>query len=229
MANFHMSIKVGSAAKGGASGHGDYIRRDEKVKVREDHPVDVITQNLPSWANSAQEFWLAADKFERKNGSSYREFECSLPVELSNSENIKLATEWSKKEFPNQFVEIALHWKAGNPHAHIQVCERVADAEKSSAEHYFKRPASNFRNRAGEMCSPSADKIAEGGCKKSERFTRNDLEQWEGESRKKYLKRVRVARKFAVREIRQSFADMTNHFLDKNGYAERVSSLSYKF
>ena len=38
---------------------------------------------MPAWAQSnPQAFWQAADAYERKNGTTYREMEIALPREL---------------------------------------------------------------------------------------------------------------------------------------------------
>ncbi len=213
MAIFHMSVKVGRRADGGAANHGRYIRRDARYgKFNEHHPIDSFHQNLPSWANSPDAFWVAADEYERKNGSAYREVEVALPEELSRGQNLELIKSWVAQEFPNQFCEIGLHWKSGNPHAHIQVCERLDDKTVARSEsQYFKR--ANPKNPA------------DGGCKKSTRFTCNHISKT-GKSAKVYLKEMREARRGALRQIRENWAEAVNQNLARNGIDARIDSRS---
>jgi len=196
MAIFHMSIKAGARSKGGAQYHGRYLRRDVRVKVDEYHPVTVLEFNRPTWAIGMDDFWTAADEFERKNGSVYREYEISLPLELSQEESELLVSEWIQHTFPNQVVEAGLHWKEGNPHTHIQVCERLLDNFQRTREQFFKRfnPA-----------NPS-----KGGCKKEDRYTGNWLPRGESESKKSYDKRRKLAGTEAVKAVRASWADAVN-------------------
>lgn len=228
MAIFHLQVRSGSRAEGGALNHGRYIRRDSRYSgkfedKRSDHEEVVL--NLPGWARSSDDAWAMIDKHERKNASSYREFEISLPIELTRDDNRRLTKEWVEREFPNHFVEIGLHWKDGNPHAHVQVCERIGIHLKASAEAAFKRPASAYRHRkTGEIVQPTPDQIANSGCKKSDRFTGNHLVQEPGEPVFDYKKRVKKIRKAALVEVRASWADAINAVLP--AHVERVSHLS---
>jgi len=198
-------------SKGGAQYHGRYLRRDVRVKVDEYHPVTVLEFNRPTWAIGMDDFWTAADEFERKNGSVYREYEISLPLELSQEESELLVSEWIQHTFPNQVVEAGLHWKEGNPHTHIQVCERLLDNFQRTREQFFKRfnPA-----------NPS-----KGGCKKEDRYTGNWLPRGESESKKSYDKRRKLAGTEAVKAVRASWADAVNRHIVPLGI-EPISSLS---
>lgn len=213
MAIFHMSIKAGSRSKGGAQYHGRYLRRDERVKVDEHHPVTTLEFNRPKWAIDMDDFWTAADEFERKNGSVYREYEISLPIELSPAANELLVSEWVQKAFPNQVVEAGIHWKEGNPHSHIQVCERLLDGIERSRESYFKR----FNAKNPER----------GGCRKDDRFTGNALKKLEGEAVDAYNKRRRELASNAIKTVRASWAESVNHHIVPLGI-ESISSLSNK-
>jgi hypothetical protein len=213
MAIFHLSVRVGSSKEGGAQKHGRYIRRDPRMEFDENHPADSLVMNLPRWADDADHFWKMADRHERKNGSRYREFEVALPNEFPSDESIELTREWVEQEFPNQVVEIGFHWKLGNPHAHIQVCERQHDGIERDAERYFKR-----HNRM---------QPENGGCRKSERFTCNDLPKLAGEHVKDYMRRLRKQRKTVIQEIRKSWADALNARLEPKGIPA-VSHLSHE-
>lgn len=211
MAIYHLSVKLGSRKDGGAQKHGRYVRRDPREKYDEEHPVDAFVLNLPAWAVDADDFWAMADKHERKNASMYREFEIALPDEFTREESMVLAREWTMQEFPHQMVEVGFHWKLGNPHAHIQVCERLDDGVEREGERYFKRYNSKQPER--------------GGCKKSERFTCNDLPRLAGEGLNDYKRRQREKRKAVMQEIRASWATELNVQLAPKGIT-LVSHLS---
>jgi hypothetical protein len=211
---FHMSVKVGTAAKGGAQAHARYDRRDPRWgKFDEHHPVDIHVWNLPAWVGDADQFWGIVDANERKNGSVYREFEVALPHNLTKRQNLEMVKSWVEKEFPHQVVETEAHWKDSNWHAHIQTCERIDDGLKRDASTFFKRY--NPKNHVL------------GGCKKSTRFTCNDLPK-AGMDTREYMNAVRAARRQALRDIRASWAAQINTTLERHGHPERVDSRSNK-
>jgi hypothetical protein len=77
------------------------------------------------------------------------------------------------------------------------------------------------------MMQPNEDQLLRGGCKKSERFTRNDLAQLDGEQIYQFRKRVKAARKEALIEVRKSWADAVNAELTPRGI-DLISHLSYE-
>lgn len=84
MATYHCSVKVGG--KGKASGHAAYIAREEYYAERAGYEDLEATGygNLPTWAeHEPAVFWSAADRYERANGTTYRELEIALPRELN--------------------------------------------------------------------------------------------------------------------------------------------------
>lgn len=211
MAIYHLSVSLGSRKEGGAQKRGRYVRRDPREKFDENHPVDALVFNLPRWAVDSDHFWAMADTHERKNGSMYREFEIALPNEFTREESMDLARDWIMQEFPHQMVEVGFHWKLGNPHVHIQVCERLDDGLEREGERYFKRYNSKQPER--------------GGCRKSERFTCNDLPKFAGEGLNDYKRRQRKKRKAVMQEIRASWATALNAQLAPKGIS-LVSHLS---
>ncbi|MCP2770636.1 MobA/MobL family protein, partial [Salmonella enterica subsp. enterica serovar Typhimurium] len=80
------------------------------------------------------ELWKAADEFERKNGTAYREIEIALPRELTREQRIELVEDFVQKELGNRHAyQYAIHNPPGaidgkeQPHAHIMFCERIND------------------------------------------------------------------------------------------------------
>ena len=60
----------------------------------------LLPENAPAWMSDRQKLWNAVEKAEnRKDARLAREFNISLPKELSKEQNIKLAKEFMKNEF----------------------------------------------------------------------------------------------------------------------------------
>jgi hypothetical protein len=95
-----MKVKTGGAGK--AAPHAEYIAREGEYSKRLEKGEKLEHTeygNMPKWAeHNPSEFWKAADLYERKNGSTYREFEIGLPRELSEKQRIELVQEWVKQE-----------------------------------------------------------------------------------------------------------------------------------
>ncbi|PAP00301.1 MobA/MobL family protein, partial [Salmonella enterica] len=59
--------------------------------------------NMPSWAKKfPADLWKAADEFERKNGTAYREFEIALPRELTREHRIELVEDFVLMDLGNR-------------------------------------------------------------------------------------------------------------------------------
>ncbi|HAU2961096.1 TPA: MobA/MobL family protein [Salmonella enterica subsp. diarizonae] len=204
MASYHCTVKTG--AKGCAAKHADYISRTgeyNKYKSRDDLEYS-SSGNMPSWAKqNPAELWKAADQFERKNGTAYREIEVALPRELTREQRIDLVEDFVQKEFGDRHAyQYAIHNpKAaidGNeqPHAHIMFCERINDGIERDPQQFFKRSNSKDPER--------------GGAKKA-RFGETPGE-----------------RKTALVELRSRWADVQNHSLERHGHESRVDHRSLK-
>lgn len=202
MASFHCSVKSGKTGSGGA--HAEYIEREGKHKSKKEEDLEeVITDNLPEWAEDARDFFRAADEFERVNGNAYREYEIALPRELTKQQRVVLVREFIAQEIGNKHAyTAAIHNpKAAieggeQPHAHIMFSERTIDRIERSREQFFKR----YNPK-----DPS-----KGGCQKansgrSHQQTKEDL----------------IA-------LRARFAELQNKHLAKAGHQVRVTHLSLK-
>ncbi|MBJ5736299.1 MobA/MobL family protein, partial [Salmonella enterica subsp. enterica serovar Indiana] len=193
MASYHCTVKTG--AKGGALKHADYISRSgeyKNYKSREDLEFS-SSGNMPSWAKeNPAELWKAADEFERKNGTAYREIEIALPRELTREQRIELVEDFVQKELGDRHAyQYAIHNPPGaidgkeQPHAHIMFCERINDGIERDPQQFFKRANSK---------SPE-----QGGAKKA-RF---------GETQQE--------RKAALVALRSRWADVQNEHLARHG------------
>jgi hypothetical protein len=147
MAISHLSVKVGSAGKAGP--HAAYVAREGKYadRLEKGERLEATEAgNMPAWAQAnPQEFWQAADRHERKNGTSYREFEIALPRELAAAERLALVREFIQQELGDRHAyQFAIHCPNAvdgkeQPHAHVMFSERQSDGIERDPAQYFKR------------------------------------------------------------------------------------------
>ena len=207
MASFRFEIRQGK--RGRAKKHCDYILREghySQSKLK-DGLIYKEAGNLPPWAESASDFFAAADFYERKNGNAYTEFIISLPYELTAKENIALVREFTEKAVgAHKAYAFAVHdtvseFSPGrhNVHAHIMFSEKIiSDKEQVKPKHlFFKQYNSRHYERGGYLKDP--------------RFTSN-IHVW----------------KENVRKVRMVLADTINGALARKGLGVRVSPLSLK-
>lgn len=201
MASFHLSIKSGG--RGNAAEHAAYIARVGKhIKSDDDNDLVAVQHgNLPEWANgSPQAFWKAADRYERRNGATYREWEVALPNELSTEQCLELVQDLVKREVGEKPFQYAIHRPSaalGNvqqPHAHVMLSDRKPDGISRTPEQHFKRY--------------NAKEPGKGGCRKDS-----------GGKDPETLK-TEVVR------LREHWAELQNEHLALNGHAARVDHRS---
>ncbi|MGC9237855.1 MAG: MobA/MobL family protein, partial [Thiomonas sp.] len=140
-------MKVGKAGK--AAPHAAYIAREGQYANRLERGEKLEATeagNMPAWAQSNPlAFWQAADAFERKNGTTYREMEIALPRELSADQRAALVREFVRQEIGDRHAyQWAIHTpKAADgqeqPHLHLMFSERQRDRIERDPEQYFKR------------------------------------------------------------------------------------------
>ena len=148
MAIYHLSVRPGTRAKGSvAARKSDYIQRENQYEHQPDRCIHRESDNLPEWADTARDYWKAADDHERANGRLYLEVEVALPRELDQQEQIELAREFAREitEENNLPYTLAVHEGRGrdgqgdNPHAHLMISERQNDGLERDEEGWFKR------------------------------------------------------------------------------------------
>lgn len=156
MASFHFEIKSGR--KGVAAEHSTYIARQGWHKHREDL-VFSGHGNLPTWAsNDPSSLWRASDKYERVNGSAYREMIIALPGELNGEQQQLLVDHLVSELAGPKAYQYAVHASESslqgemNTHLHLMVSDRMQDGIERPADRMFSRY--NPKNPA------------EGGCRK---------------------------------------------------------------
>ena len=104
--------------------------------------------NFPTWAHRPEEFWKAADLYERKKGRVASTLVIALPKELSPTERTALAKNMiimfcKQYEYP---FSAAVHVHKGSigdvdqPHLHIMYSERALDGVERDPATFFKQP-----------------------------------------------------------------------------------------
>ncbi len=112
---------------------------------------------MPEWArDNPSHFWLAADQFERANGSTYRELEIALPRALTPEQRRELVQECVRQAAGERHAwSFAIHnpkasIDAGEqPQAHIKMSQRVKDGSDRTPEQYFRRYTAWYPGRGG--------------------------------------------------------------------------------
>lgn len=105
-------------------------RRRERVA----HTEILAPADAPEWAGDRGKLWNSVEARDtRKNSQLSREFEVSLPRELSADQRLELVRDWIRAEFTEAGVpaDLAIHTDAKNhnPHAHIMTTLRPLGAE----------------------------------------------------------------------------------------------------
>lgn len=143
-------VKLSNGYKGQAADKCDYITRNGKYQSETLRQELVASEsfNLPNWAPDGKTFFTAADKFERNNGTTFKQFIIMLPCELDDDENIKIAQDIKDKIIGDNKAGIwAIHSKQAvtanvqNVHLHLMNSERIQDAtlKEKPPEQYFKK------------------------------------------------------------------------------------------
>ena len=202
MASYHCTVKAGASSS--AAAHADYIEREGKYQTKDRADLEhAESGNLPTWAENAGDFWRASDQYERANAAGYREFELSLPRELSPAERLQLVRDFIRQELGERHAyTFAIHNPKASldggeqPHAHIMFSERHRDHIERPAEQYFKRWNAKNPER--------------GGCRK-------------GDGAK-----TPSERKDDLVKLRERWAKLQNLHLEKHGHQDRVDHRSLK-
>ncbi len=142
MATWYLQTRNQQASKGRGRAHAMYIAGIGRYADK-DEVIFVEDYNLPAWAEDACVFFENADKNERANGRSFRSIVFAIPFEVSDTIGWTKAV--AQEIAGDHAYRLAIHDKAGNPHAHIQMSERT-NSPTLPPEKYFGR--GNPKNRA---------------------------------------------------------------------------------
>ena len=199
MAIARLSVKVGKAGKAGA--HAEYIEEDETEKRQDLEHSDY--GNMPVWAEeNPMIFWQSADLYERKNGSTYREYEIALPRELNQEQRLELVQDFIQSEIGTKYpYQYAIHNPQAmdgkdQPHVHLMFNERLQDGIERDPDQYFKRYNPKNPERGGAKKDNTGKSYSE--------------------------------RKADIKDLRQRWSEFCNSHLERNGIDSRIDMRSYK-
>ena len=146
----HKTAKGKVIKRASAKGAYHYITRTAHFsKGKEGESVEFVQHgNLPSWATRPEEFWKAADLYERSKGRVASTLVIALPKELSPKERTALAKDLiimlcDQYQYP---FSAAVHIHKGligevdQPHLHIMYSERALDGIERDPATFFKQP-----------------------------------------------------------------------------------------
>jgi hypothetical protein len=203
-----LSMKVGKAGKAGP--HAAYIAREGQYANRLERGEKLEATeagNMPAWAQSNPlAFWQAADAYERKNGTTYREMEIALPRELDAEQRAALVREFVRQEIGDRHAyQWAIHVPTAadggeQPHFHLMFSERQRDGIERDPEQYFKR----YNAKAPEK----------GGARKGY-----------GPSAGQTL--TKAERAAELKELRGRWEAMCNAHLERAGVEQRIDMRSH--
>jgi ATP-dependent exoDNAse (exonuclease V) alpha subunit len=146
--HFHLSVKIGSRAKGksavAASAYraGARLRCDADGTVRDySRKAGVVAASVmtpdgaPEWARDREELWNRVEAAERRGDARlYREFEVSIPREIPEDERLAVVQAWAAERLVSRgmVVDVALHDVPArdggrNVHAHVLATDRPLD------------------------------------------------------------------------------------------------------
>lgn len=201
MAHFHFEIK--NIKKGNALNYCELILNSGTYQERENIRPILYTEtiNLPEWAQTTQEFFAAADKFERKNGNAAQRIELALQNELTLEQNIETIHELINMIISRDKVILITIKKneKNNIYAYIYYNEKCITDTKNIKEKelFFKRYI--------------PQNPPKGGYQKDRRFADGP-------------KRMH----FHLLEYRQIWANIVNNAFQQNNIDAQISSLSIK-
>ena len=103
------------------------------------HAEIVAPSDAPDWARDRGQLWNSAEQRERRKDSQLaREFEVSLPRELSLAQQKELVRDWIRAEFTpaGAVADFAIHTdpKNHNPHCHIMTTMRPVSSDGWGAQ-----------------------------------------------------------------------------------------------
>ncbi len=163
MAIYHFHAAKGQKGKHSARAKSEYITREGKYQQDAAEVLAKGSGNMPEWAQNVRAYWQAADENERANGRLFRQYELSLPRELTLEQQHELAVELIQEvtnapegRLPYSY---AIHKGEGhNPHLHLMVSERVNDGIERTPETWFKRASKAEPEKGGAIKAESLER-----------------------------------------------------------------------
>lgn len=206
MATYH--LHANTISRGGATTatkNYNYITRQGKWSDRDDL-IAVFSGNMPAWAESPEDFWRAADMYERENGRLCKTIEAALPKEMGVDVALEIArimAEHYATPAPDERMpySAAVHCGPdGNIHIHIMISERITDDQIRTPRQHFSRATP--KPKPGATSRPR--KV--GGARKS----------------------ILLKPKAWLYYARAEYADCVNHYYAQHNLPYRIDHRSYK-
>jgi Ti-type conjugative transfer relaxase TraA len=199
MATYHLSVKAGkNVSSSGSRGASHYAYINRDGKYKRADIEKIESGNLPTWAKDAKHFWKSADKNERMNGRVYTELEISLPRELTQEQREELVSQFVEKTLGKNFT---YSYAIHNPLAR--------DGEQNPHVHLM------FSER-------KLDGIDRDEAQHFKRYNSKNPELG-GAGKDRYFN----ARNF-VSEVRISWANTANDYMESIGLDSRIDHRSYQ-
>lgn len=217
MAIYHFSGQIISRSKGQSavasaayrSGEKLYDERYGQTKFykRETDPITFILKpnHAPDWCLDRERLWNEVEKHEKaKNSQLAREFNVALPIELSLGEQIALTKDYCQMFFVEKgmVADVAIHLDdKDNPHFHVMLTTRPFD----------ERGQWTIKSRKVYLYDDEGNPLY---VKSGYRASRKEnVTDWDS--------------KETMLGWRKGWAELTNQYLEKNGFSERISEKSY--
>jgi len=160
MANYHQHIKPIQRSKGSSAVAAAAYRSASKLVDERTGEIHDYTKKehvdfgaIIGWLDTRETLWNAAEAAEnRKDATTAREYEVSLPVELSNPQQRALTIKygfWLYEEY-GVAVDINIHKiNSLNPHAHILTTTRIVIDEQTLTDKSHREWSGSKREQAG--------------------------------------------------------------------------------
>lgn len=234
MAIYHCSIKNISRSSGKSAVASSAYRAGEKLEDKETglthdytnkkevaYSEIILCENAPKEYADRETLWNAVGEIEKQsNARLAREWEVALPNELTFEQGKELVKKFAQSlADEGMCVDMAIHWKDGNHHAHIMGTTRPI---KENGEWGQKEKKAYKLDENGQKI-PQIDPNT-GKQKVRVRKGKGEEKLWERET-------VEVNdwnRTEKVEEWRERWADQCNKALEKTQSLERVDHRSFE-
>jgi len=231
MAIYHLSIKIISRGKGRSAVSAAAYRAGEKIISEYDgrindysrkrgivHTEIMLPDNAPPEYSGRSVLWNAVEKVEQaSNAQLAREIEVSLPVELSEAQNLSLVREYVRKNFVQNGMcaDIAIHDKGdGNPHCHIMLTMRPLNKDKSWGLKERKDYALDENGERKPLIDPKTGQ---------QKVDSRNRKQWKRE----YVQVNDWNFRGNAEEWREKWSEAVNAYMERENHSERIDHRSY--
>lgn len=178
MAIYHCEVKLLKRSDGKSSVASAAYRAGEKIlderlgklfdytkKTSIAYSEVILPAGAPAVLQKRAELWNTVEKIERrKDAQLSREFEIALPLELSTDQRRELARDFARSfaEKDGIAVDLSIHEKNDNPHAHLMTTLRRVTADGLSAKKdrslNDKTKIVEWRRRWETMCNAALER-----------------------------------------------------------------------